>query len=323
MVAMTAAHPNPPTSTAALVAQLARAQHGAVSYEQLESLGVPGRTVRRWVKSTWRVAHPGVLVNSCVPESFAQRCWAALLAAGTPSAVSHEAAARLHRLKGFSGAGIVLNAPHGDHHRIAGARVHQIADMFRLPDHVTRVDGLPVSTVARTLVDLGAVAHIARLRVAMDDAFDNRRTTVADVGRVMTEIARRGKRGMRPVARCLSRHEPGPAVPRSHLERALVSLMKEHGEPLPNFQARLPGRGVIDGLVDGMYEDAKLIIEGDGRRWHARISALSRDHLRDSEAAAAGYLTLRVMHEHVVGDPVGTIQIIRATRLTRLAQLVA
>lgn len=305
------------------VAEVVRTQHGAVSYEQLERLGVPGRTVRSWVKGTWRVAHPGVLINTCVPESFSQNCWAALLAAGDPSAISHEAAARLHRLKGFGGAGVVLNAPHGDHHRIAGVRIHQIADMFQLPDHVTRVDGLPVSTIARTLVDLGAVAHIARLRSAMDDALDNRRTTVEEVGRVVTEIARRGKRGMRPVARCLGRHEPGPSVPRSHLERALVALLKEHGEPLPNFQARLPGRGVIDGLVDGLYEDAKLILEGDGRRWHARISALSRDHLRDAEAAAAGYLTLRVMHEHVHGDPRGTLDLIRTTRLTRLAQLAA
>ena len=306
-----------------LAAELARAQHGAVSHAQLEKLGVPSRTVRSWLKGTWRAAHPGVLINSCVPETFLQRCWAAYLAAGDPSAISHEAAARLHRLTGFGGAGVVLNAPHGDHHRISGVRVHQIADMFRMPDHLTRLGGMPISSVARTLVDLGAVAHPARLRSAMDDALDNRRTTVEEVGQVVTDISRRGKRGLRPVARCLARHEPGPAVPRSHLERALVALLQSHGEPLPNFQARLPGTGLVDGLVDGMYEEAKLILESDGRRWHARIGALAKDHLRDAQAAAAGYQTLRVMHEHVTGDPWGTLRLIRATRLTRLAQLAA
>lgn len=305
------------------VAALVRSQYGAVSHTQLAALGVPDRTVRSWLQGTWRVAHPGVLVNSCVPESFSQRCWAAYLAAGDPSAVSHEAAARLHRLKGFGGAGVVINAPHGDHHRITDTRVHQIADMFRLEDHVIRIGGLPVSSLPRTLVDLGAVAHVARLRAAMDDALDNRKVTVEQIGRVMTEIARKGKRGLRPVAKCLARHEPGPAVPRSHLERALVALLKDRGEPLPNFQARLPGRGVIDGLVDCMYEEAKLILESDGRRWHARIAALAKDHLRDAEAAAAGYQTLRVMHEHVHADPEGTFDVIHRTRLMRLAQLAA
>lgn len=304
-------------------AELVRAQHGAVTYAQLEALGVPARTIRSWLKGTWHTPHPGVMVNSCVPESFLQQCWAAHLAAGEPSAISHEAAARLHRLKGFGGAGVVINAPHGDHHRVDGVRVHQISDMFRLTDHVMRLGALPVSTIARTLVDLGAVAHVARLRSAMDDAFDNRRTTVEEVGRLVTDIARRGKRGLRPVARCLARHEPGPAVPRSHLERALVALLTEHGEPLPNFQAGLPGRGVLDGLVDAMYEDAKLIVESDGRRWHARIAAIAKDHLRDAEAAAAGYQTLRVMHEHVEGDPEGTFDVIHRTRLMRLSQLAA
>ncbi len=306
-----------------LAADLVRAQQGAISHSQLQELGVPMRTVRAWVKGTWRAVHPGVLLNTCVPESFLQRCWAAYLAAGDPSAISHQAAARLHRLKGFAGADVVLNAPHGDHHRVAGARIHQIGDMFTQSGHVVDLRGLPISSVARTLVDLGAVAHTARLRSAIDDALDNRRVKVEEIGRVVTEIARRGKRGLKPVARCIARHEPGVAVPRSHLERSLVALLREHGEPLPNFQARLPGRGVLDGLVDGLYEDAKLILESDGRRWHARIAALARDHLRDAEAAAAGYLTLRVMHEHVVGDPEGTFGVIRATRLVRLAQLAA
>lgn len=316
-------HKSPERSRNQLVSDLVRAQDGAVSHAQLEALGVPSRTVRSWLRGTWRAAHPGVLVNSCVPETFRQKCWAAWLAAGDPSAVSHEAAARLHRLKGFGGAVVVLNAPHGDHHRIGGVRIHQIADMFWVPQHVVPINGLPTSSLARTLVDLGAAAHIARLRSAMDDALDNRRVTVEEIGKVVTDIARRGKRGMRPVARCLARHEPGPSVPRSHLERRLVELLRAQGEPLPDFQAQLPGRGVVDGLVDGMYRDAMMILEADGRRWHARIAALAKDHLRDAEAAAAGFLTLRIMDEHIRNDPLGTFDLIHRTRLTRIAQLAA
>ena len=111
-------------------------------------------------------------------------------------------------------------------------------------------------------------------------------------------------------------------MPGSQLERKLLQLLRRGGEPAPRLQVPLPGRS-LDGLVDCCYERARLMVESDGRRWPARITQMKRDYERDAAAAQAGYLTLRVLHEHVVGDPAGTLSTIRNTRLIREAQLAA
>jgi very-short-patch-repair endonuclease len=56
-------------------------------------------------------------------------------------------------------------------------------------------------------------------------------------------------------------------------------------------------------VVDRAYPEAKLILEADGRRWHARAKAISNDHQRDFEAARAGWLMIRLLHEDLSSDP--------------------
>ncbi len=314
---------NQTEGASASLADLCKMQHGVVSRAQLRSLGISDATISRMAGRGWRRVHPGVLASVTTRETYMQKLWAARLAVGDECVVSHEAAARLHRLTGFSRAGVFLTAPHRTHHRVRGSFVHQIDDMFNHAGHRTLIQGLQVSSVARTFVDLSTVAHPARLKVSLDDALSHKRTSVGAVGRVLADIARPGKRGLEPIARALSAHQPAKAIAGSILERRLIDLLLQAGEPLPLGQVGLPSRGVIDGIVDFMYPEALLIIEVDGRCWHARISALARDHLRDAEAAALGYLTLRPMYEHMNDDPHGVIDLIRRTRLTRTAQLAA
>jgi len=89
----------------------------------------------------------------------------------------------------------------------------------------------------------------------------------------------------------------------SELERALFAALGGAGLRLPRRQVPLPGRGALEGLVDAVYDDAKVVLEADGRRWHTRIRDLKRDHLRDAEAARVGWQTLRFLFEQIMGDP--------------------
>ena len=280
------------------------------------------RSVSRLPDAQWEELHPGVFAAATSLDTFHRRVWAAYLAAGDPCAVSHEAAARLHGLAGFAGADVVLNVPRGDHHRINGVRVHQISDMFDRPEQVAPVNGLPVTTMARTFVDLSGVVRHGRLNYAFEEATSGRLITLDEVAAAVYAVARPGKPGLKNIVRLIARHQPGAAVPGSQLERKLLELLRRGGEPLPSLQVPLPGRS-LDGLVDCCYERAKLIVESDGRRWHARIAQMKRDHERDAVAAQAGYLTLRVLHEHVVGDPEGTLSTIHNTRVIRETQLAA
>jgi very-short-patch-repair endonuclease len=65
-----------------------------------------------------------------------------------------------------------------------------------------------------------------------------------------------------------------------------------------------------------------MLLEADGRRWHTRIRDLRRDHERDAEVARAGWITLRFMHEQLVGAPgevAATVADVRQVRLVQLA----
>ena len=86
--------------------------------------------------------------------------------------VSHEAAAEVQRIKNVVRGLVTLIVPHGDHLRIRNATVHQISDL--LPHHIEVVQGLPVTTVPRTIVDLAAVVGPARLQHIVEDSSTTR-----------------------------------------------------------------------------------------------------------------------------------------------------
>lgn len=307
------------------VRALAESQDGVVSRAQLIACDVPARTIERLPDRNWTALHPGVFGIAGVPETWQRRLWAARLAVGDPVVVSHESAARIYGFRTFDrNELVVLTAPRYDHHRIGDAVVHQIGDLFAFPDQiVTAASGLPVTTPARTFVDLSAVLRSGRLAYILEDAVASRKVTAEGVSEVLYRVARKGKPGVRKLVRALNAYKPGEPVPGSRLERKLLDLLRSAGEPLPSLQVPLPGRGALEGLVDFCYLPVKFILEVDGRRWHARISQMKKDHERDAQAAQAGFLTLRLLHEHIDGDPLGTLRTVSTTRRAREAQLAA
>ncbi|HEX4979632.1 MAG TPA: DUF559 domain-containing protein [Acidimicrobiales bacterium] len=82
-----------------------------------------------------------------------------------------------------------------------------------------------------------------------------------------------------------------------------------------------PSRSEIPHIADFADPDALLVLETDGRRWHDRIAQKKRDVERDANAARRGIQVVRVLWEHVVGDPRGTWQLYMDTRSVRLRQL--
>ena len=66
----------------------------------------------------------------------------------------------------------------------------------------------------------------------------------------------------------------------------------------------------VDATVDAYISVWRLIVEGDGRRWHTRKADYERDRLRDNEATAHGYAVLRFTYEmlrHSPGDCLDTL----------------
>jgi hypothetical protein len=307
-------------ATDVVATQLAVQQHCAFARWQLLADGVSPAAIKRRVASgAWVVESPGVYSLAGSRDTFERRLWVAWLAAGPASTVSHEAAAQLRGVPNVVRGLAVLTNKHGGHHRLPGIIVHQYDDV--LPNHVSEVDGLPVTTVERTIVDLGSVVREARLLRIVEDSKHLRLTTYVAVGECLASVARRGKPGVRKLARVLDTLIGGNPKSMSVLERDLFAVIDAAGLARPIAQFPFPGRQFTDNCVDSAYVDAKLVIEVDGRAWHTRIGDIKRDHDRDADAARNGWQTLRLLHEHVATDPAGSGEVIRDVLRERLIRI--
>ena len=300
--------------------EVASHQCGVFARRQAFELGLTDDVIRRRIRSAaWSRVGPGVYSLPGFRETWARRLWIAYLAIGPDAAVSHEAAAEIHRLEGVLRGQLTFTVGHSHHHRISGAFVHQLTDVR--PEWVTTVEGLPVTTPGRTIVDLAAVMNFNRLSHVVEHARIARIVSLDEVATCLGQLARKGKPGVRKLGAVLDRLGPGDEIPASVLEAAFFPMLKRGGLPDPIRQFAHPGRQIINGCVDCAYLDAKLILEVDGRRWHTRIRDLKRDRERDNEAARVGWLTLRFLYEHVKSDPEGVCATIRDTRAVRVALL--
>jgi hypothetical protein len=302
----TSASPNPELGIDERIAALAATQHLCISRDQALALGASSALIQRRSRTRWwGRPHPGVYCLAPSPDPWLQRLWAARLAIGNPCAVSHATTAFLRGYPGHPRPDeLEFIAPHGTHQRVAGAFVHQIDDLR--PHHVTtdwpRCPGLPVTTAARTVVDLAATISEVRLRIVITERVAANRLSLDAISVVLAEVARPGKPGVNRLARVLDTL-CGEATPSSVAEAAFFDLVRAYELPMPEWQVPLPGRGAVAGIVDGLFRSTRVIVEVDSRTWHGRFADLARDRVRDAEAARAGYLTLRILFEHIRSDP--------------------
>jgi very-short-patch-repair endonuclease len=176
---------------------------------------------------------------------------------------------------------------------------------------------MPVSRVERAIVEVAADIRPLRLGRVVDDAVAGKHTSYSRIGSCLSELARRGKPGVRALAGVLDERGGGYVPPESELEHALFAVLVKGGLPPPRRQVPLPGRGAVVGLADGAYVDERVLLEADGRRWHSRIRDLKRDHQRDAEAARVGWLTLRFLYEQIryeAADVCATVADVLRTR---------
>lgn len=208
---------------------------------------------------------------------------AAVLWGGEGAVLSHLNAAVLWRVwRGKAGA-IDVIVPRRRRSRPA-LRAHECRNLD--PRDTARVRNVPVTTVARTLVDLGAVLDVHRLanvihEAAFRDAFD-RAGTEAAMDRA------HGHHGIGTLARALAAHDGGSAGTRSGLEDRFLALVRRHGLPEPRVNTRVKG---IE--VDFHFPTRRLCVEIDGPG-HERPRTRREDRARDRALERAGLGVLRL-----------------------------
>ena len=210
---------------------------------------------------------------------------AAVLACRDGAVLSHRSAAELLRL-GPTTAFFEVSAP-GDR-RPRDILVHR-AEVP--PEHRCIVEGIPVTTPARTLIDLADVLTRRGLERAIDEA-EYLRLDLKGLRCIP------GRHGAGVLAGVLARHAAGSTRTRSELEERFLALCGSHFLTRPETNAHVSGYE-----VDFVWRRPRLIVELDGHAAHRTRRAFEADRARDSELTASGYRVMRFTHRRVEGEP--------------------
>lgn len=283
---------------------LAERQHGVVARDQLRELGFgPGAIQYRLDTGRLHRIHPGVYAVGR-PSLTREGHWMAAVLAGGPGALlSHLSAAALWGLLRDHRRKIDVTAPGRRRHSRGELVVHNVRRLHA--DDGDRLEGIRLTSVARTLLDLAEVVSPRRLARAIDEA---ERLGLFDLRAVDELCARsRGRRGLRALRRAIAGYRPMPAFTRSELERRFVEICDRAGLRRPAMNLFVAGYE-----VDAIWPDRNLAVEVDSYEFHRTRAAFEADRARDAALQRQGIRVLRVIDRRLVEDPGGVAVDLRA-----------
>jgi hypothetical protein len=250
---------------------------------------------------------PGVYAVGHWALTPASRDLAAVLACGPRALLSHRAAgARLGLLK-RAGRLIDVTGPRGCKPK-PGLAVHTTRAVHL--DDRNEVDGIPITSVARTIVDLADVLEDRRLIAVVNEAELLRLFDLRAIEATMERLP--GRRGAPRLRQVLADYTDAPGYSTGAAERLLLCLCTDFGLPQPS-------RIFISGYeLDFFWADARLAIEVDGRAFHATRRAFEEDRSRDRQLAALGIQVARVTWRDLTGDAKGLAAQLKGIRRQRL-----
>jgi len=290
-------------------AAVAARQHGVITLHQLEHCGlgpsaIQVRVAARRLQRLWR----GVYAfghRELRPEG---RALAAVLACGAEAALSCRSASDQWGMLATARVAIeVTVATRGGRLRRRGIDLHCVR---RLDERdVTVLDGIPITTPARTLVDLCAVVPDRRVERALEQA---RVLQLIAPGAIEGALERAVGRKTAALTRLLAAETRTPTLTRSELEEAFLELCRGGGLPEPEVNVYLHGYE-----VDFLWRRQRRVVELDGYAFHSGRRAFGRDRRKDIDLELAGFPVTRFTHQQVIYEAEDTL---RRTRLLVLGQ---
>jgi hypothetical protein len=298
--------PGSPHAADRIVAALAGRQHGIVRLDQLYAAGLDKDAVARRVAAGWlhrlyaRVYAVGHL--ALTPRSHQL---AALYAYWPGALLSHRSAAVLWGLLRYAPR-IEVTSP-----RVGRPRDGIVLHRSRLihEEDQAVVDGIPVTSVARTLVDL-AEGPERYLAAAIREAEVRKLFDLRAIDRTLERLA--GRRGRHRLRQVLASYRPESAFTRSGAERRFLEICRDYGLPVPGANLWI---GEFE--VDFYWPDARVAVELDSSTFHMTTHAFRADRRRDRVLAARGIQVVRVPLDDLErpAELAGQLARIRASRM--------
>jgi hypothetical protein len=164
----------------------------------------------------------------------------------------------------------------------------------------TVVDGIPVTTVERTILDLCAVCRPFTIDLAIDNALRRDLTTVDALLALLRRLGKRGRRGTKTFRKLLEDRDASYVPTESEREQMLLRVLREHGLPEPERQFSIyDEHGNFVARPDLVYRELKIAMEYDSYQHHTGKFAIVRDNRRRNRMGRIGWLVLVATAEDV------------------------
>ena len=269
---------------------LAERQEGIVTRAQLMALGWSSGRVDRELGHWLHARHHGVYSVGMRLVTPRGACWAAVLASGEGASLSHRSAAAFW--------GLIKRFPDEPEVTVEGARRGRKGiRLYRrgLPAHeVIDVNGLRMTTVARTILDLAATRPRREVEAATSEAEYLELWDPYSLPQFIEH--HKGLKGIATLKAMLA--EGAITITKSELERRFLAFLRKRRLPLPktNVEMRLNRKRIE---ADCVWPEQRLIVELDGRAAHQTTSRFHNDRLRDRKLDLAEWSVWRVTARHL------------------------
>jgi hypothetical protein len=230
------------------------------------------------------------------------RCLAAVLACGPGALLSHDSAAWVWSISTKSPVPFAVTTPNSRKPR-PPIQLH-VAQNLAAEDRAL-CEGIPVTSLARTFLDVAATSRPNRLQRMIERSEELRLFDLAPVESVLSR--NRGHHGAGPLRRALALYKPAPFT-RSSLERRFLALVREADLPSP-----ATGFNEAGYELDLYWPEERFAVELDTYETHGSRAAFERDRIRQEELKLHGIEMIRVTDARLERDPAGVI-----ARLSRL-----
>lgn len=285
---------------------LAVERHRIVSTRALAALGFsPTRVSQRVAEGRLTRLHRGVYLVGPGRPSLRGKWLAAVIACGDGAAMSHRHGAMLWDMRRTDRASVDVTVPGSARRKHDGITVHRTRSLHS--DDITVIDGIPVTSPERTLLDLAEVVSPHQLQRAYEQA---EKLRIIDHAKLRALVERsNGRRGLKHLLPLLD-YDPTPATEAwSELERLFHDLVRESG--LPPYQRNVAVDGDLS-PVDAYWPDARLVVELQSYEHHSGKDAFERDHEKRARLMAAGHAVLTLTHAQVTGEATEMVATIEA-----------
>ena len=281
--------------------------HGLVRLEALQSIGVTRKHMDAWTgRGLLSLEGRSVYRAPGSPPTWRQHALRGVWTVGPTAHASHRTAAALWGLS--DGRGVEVLVPKGTGARMGTASVHETRHLTGVD--VDERDGIPVTSIERTLVDLARVLDLGSMARTLDAAVQRELTTYRGIERRLRTMPTRGRKGVVLLRMLLAERLGSPAEATNPFEEMMRRILRDSDLPTPTRQEKVE-QGGQRYYIDFAFPAQMVAVECDGLLGHGSPAAQAYDLQRQNDIIEAGWNLRRFPWSSVRNDPSGTLSSIR------------